>query len=165
MRDEPHDRDPRALADERPLHVLALTRERRVLRRDEASALAAGEGALHRAADVARSERMDGGGLLAGLGVIALGWGTTFAAADFTSDAFSRRQQDGVAAAFLVGGAVSTVIGLRSLVMPSTAEVSWRGNNQSKCGRVSAGSAPTSIAFQAGPLAGGGASAGMSGTF
>ncbi len=136
---------------------------------DPASVLAAGEGALQRAADDARSERVDGGGLLAGLGVIALGWGTTFAAADFTSDSFSRRQQDGVAAALLVGGAVSTVMGLRSLVLPSAAEVSWQGYNQTKRARLSQTFAPTAnanaIGFQATPLPGGGASAGIVGRF
>ena len=137
----------------------------RALGHDDAAVLAAGENELRHAADSQRLERLVGGGIGAGLGVAALGWGAAFAAADFTSSSFTRRQQDGVSVALLLGGAICTVTSLQALLLPSTAEVSWQGYSQTKRAKSVAAFAPSEVAFHATPLPGGGASAGISGKF
>jgi hypothetical protein len=148
-----HDRAERAMHDEE------------VLGRDDATILAAGESSLRASAESQRLKRLVGGGVFAGLGVIALGSGTVFAAADFTSGGFTRREQDGVAAALLLGGAVSTLTSLQALVLPSVAEVSWQGYAKTRRATPSAAFAPSAVTFQAMPLPGGGGSAGFVGRF
>ena len=148
-----HDRAERAMDHEKALG------------HDDAAVLAAGEASLRHSAETQRLERLVGGGICAGLGVVALGWGTAFAAADFTSSSFTRREQDGVAIALLLGGAVSAVTSLQALVLPSVAEVSWQGYGHTKRAKPTAAFAPSAVAFQAMPLPGGGASAGFTGRF
>ena len=148
-----HDRAERAMHHEETLG------------RDDAAVLAAGESSLRQSAESQRLKRLVGGGIFAGLGVVALGSGTVFAAADFTSGGFTRSEQDGVAVALLLGGAVSTVTSLQALVFPSVAEVSWQGYSKTKRATPSAVFAPSAVVFQAMPLPGGGGSAGFVGRF
>lgn len=132
--------------------------------RDDASVLAAGEMALKRSAETARLERRVGGFVCSGLGAVALGLGAVFASADLTGRGFDREQQDGVAAALLLGGAIATTEGLRAALLPSSIEVTWETYQIGKRarGRV-AGVAPT-LALRMVPTPGG-ASMGVAGTF
>lgn len=132
--------------------------------RDDAAVLAAGEMALKSSAETARLERRVGGFVCSGLGVVALGLGAVFASADFTGRGFDREQQDGVAAALLLGGAIATTEGLRAALLPSSVEVTWETYEIGKRAHGRApGPAPT-VALRMAPTPGG-ASMGVGGTF
>ena len=135
----------------------------KALGQDDATALAAGETELRKAAAEERFERRVGGGIFAGLGVTALALGTTFALADFTGRTLDRQDQDGVAAALLVGGGLSVVCGLEAFLFPSPNETAWAGYSAAK---LSASAwAPKVNGFGMAPTPGGGASAALSGFF
>ncbi len=138
--------------------------EARAHGRDDAAVLAAGENVLKTAAETARLERRVGGFVCSGLGVVALGLGAAFAAADLTGRGFDREQQDGVAAALLLGGAIATTEGLRAALLPSTAEVTWETYEIGKRSPVRAPGASPTVGFRMAP-APGGASVGVGGTF
>ncbi len=133
------------------------------LGRSDATALAAGEETLRRAAAEAQLERMVGGGVFLGLSVIALGFGTTFATADLTSGSFDRDEQDGVAAALMVGGALGTVGAVEILLSPTPGEMAWEGYTAGR--RGSAALAPRVTSFGVAPLPEGGARLGLGGRF
>jgi hypothetical protein len=128
----------------------------------DAAVLAAGEQSLKNAAERARLERRVGGLVCTGLGAVALGLGATFASADFTGRGFDREQQDGVAMALLLGGAIATTEGLRAAILPSSAEVTWE--TYEKTARARTQGASPSVAFGMAPSPGG-ASVGVTGTF
>lgn len=128
----------------------------------DAAALEAGEHAWAKEARDERLERHIGGGVFLGLGLTALGLGTAFAASDLTTRTFDRREQDGVASALLVGGAAVTIAALASLFVPSAIEAGWDGYGAAKDVAVAR---PRIVGFGAGPLAGGGGSAGIVGAF
>ena len=132
--------------------------------RDDAAVLAAGEKALENAAEKARLERRVGGFVCSGLGAVALGLGAVFASADFTGRGFDREQQDGVAAALLLGGAIATTEGLRAALLPSTVEVTWQTYEIGKRAHGRAPGASPSVALRMAPTPGG-ASMGVVGTF
>lgn len=104
----------------------AVEREK-ALGRSDRVALAAGESVLRQSAAEERLARYVGGGIFLGLGVVALGLGTTFAAADLTGDSLDRGEQDGIAAALLIGGALGAVGALDLMLFPTPAERSWEG--------------------------------------
>lgn len=131
--------------------------------RGDAAALAAGEDALRRAAAEERLQRLVGGGVLLGLGVTALGLGTTFATADLTTDSFDRDEQDGVAAALLVGGAVGTTGAVELLFSPTPGEMAWEGYAAGR--RVGAAPAPRLTGGGVSVLPAGGARLGLVGQF
>ena len=131
--------------------------------RGDAAALAAGEEALRRSAAEARLERLVGGGVLLGLGVTALGLGTTFATADLTSDSFDRDEQDGVAAALLVGGALATTGAVELLFSPMPDEMAWEGYAAGR--KVGAAPEPRITGGGVSVLPGGGARLGLVGRF
>lgn len=129
----------------------------------DAAALAAGEDALRRAAAEERLARLVGGGVLLGLGVTALGLGTAFATADLTSDSFDRDEQDGVAAALLVGGALGTTGAVELLFSPMPGETAWEGYAAGR--KVGAAPAPRLTGGGVSVLPGGGARLGLTGRF
>ena len=133
------------------------------LGRSDAAALAAGENELRRAAGEEHLGRVVGGGIFLGLSVIALGLGTTFAAADLTSNSFDRDDQDGVAAALLVGGALGTVGAIDFVFSPMPNEAAWEGYSAGR--KVGAAPAPRVTAFGVAPLPEGGARVGLGGAF
>ena len=135
----------------------------KALGHDDATALEAGEAELRKAAAQERLERRVGGGVFVGVGLAALAVGTTFALADFTGRTLDRHEQDGIAAALLVGGGMSVVCSLEAFLLPSPNETAWAGYSAAK--RGTSAWAPKINGFGMAPTAGGGASAALSGVF
>jgi len=134
----------------------------KALGHDDATALAAGEHEWQEGVATEKLERRVGGGIFLGLGLTALGLGTAFAAADLTTRTFDRREQSGLASAFLVGGAVATAAGLSAVLVPSTAESAWEGY---QAGKRAPAAGIRVLGVSASPLPGGGGSAGIVGAF
>lgn len=126
-------------------------------------ALAAGEKAFEKAATEARDARRATGIVGIGLGVIGLGAGAVAGIADFTTPRFTRRDQDGIAAAFTIYGVLASVSGVAALFAEAPIESAWNGYSAGKGSRRTGALKLTG--FGAAPLPEGGATLGLGGTF
>lgn len=126
-------------------------------------ALAAGEKAFEKAATEARDGRRAAGIVGLGLGVIGLGAGAVTGLADFTTPRFTRRDQDGFAAAFTIYGVLASVSSVALLFSETPIESAWSGYSAGKGSRRTGSLELTG--FGAAPLPEGGATLGLGGSF
>lgn len=131
--------------------------------KSDAIALAAGERAFEKAAAEARTARRAGGIVGLSLGIAGLGAGAVAGLADFTTARFSRRDQDGVAAAITIYGMLATVSGVAAFFAETPIESAWSGYSAGKGTKRT--SALRLSGFGAAPLPEGGATLGLGGTF
>lgn len=130
---------------------------------DDRSARLAGEAELKRAVDGARTARVVGGAVVLGLGIASLGAGSVFALGDFTGPKLERREQDAIAAGFMAYGVLTTLVGVQSLLFPTTVESTWDGYSAARRSEIA--SAPRILGIGGGPIPGGGASVGLTAAF
>jgi hypothetical protein len=140
----------------------AIQREKNAGKSD-AVALAAGEKAFENAAREARTARRASGIVSLSLGIAGLGAGAVAGLADFTTSRFSRKDQDGVAAAITIYGMLATVSGVGLLFSDTPVESAWNGYSAGK--GLKRSSALRLTGFGASPLPEGGATMGLGGTF